>query len=145
MLHVDHCSSASNLARIWVIIVPLAEDKSQAVTVVPHAGSLIYGIIKDLLPLRDKFDQYVRDCCPKLCAYFPDKPSVAKMQTTAWGYLVDKYVDAYDFPSKFTVLELRIEGFILTLNGLMVHGGHWREESATGPVFRFHVEQHLYS
>ena len=63
-----------------------------------------------------------------------------EIQTMAWGYLVEKYANTYELPSEFTVLELRYRGFILTLNGLMVHGGHFRNEAVDSPVFRLHVD-----
>ena len=37
----------------------------------------------------------------------------------------------HDLPCKFAVLELRYNGFILTLNGLMVHGGHFRDATVS--------------
>ena len=98
---------------------------------VPHAGALVHGIYKRLVLLRSKFKTYVAACYSKLCAYFPKHPTISEMQTTTWGYLVEKYARMYDLPSKFAVLELRYNGFILTLNGLMVHGGHFRDATVS--------------
>ena len=90
MLHVDQCGCATNLPRIYVSIVPFAEDSSQATLVVPHAGALVYGIYKRLVLLRSKFKTYVAACYSKLCSYFPKHPTMSELQTMTWGYLVGK-------------------------------------------------------
>ena len=53
---------------------------------------------------------------------------------------MERYAQTYELPSEFAVLELHFQGFILTLNGLMVHGGHFRSEVVESPVFRLHVD-----
>ena len=141
LLHVDQCGRATNLARNYISVMPLTDDSSQGLLVVPHAGALIYGIYKDLVPRREQFNAYVASCYPKLCAYYPaPPPSLPEMQTMAWGVLFERYTEAYDLPPQLTVLELRYQGFIATMSGLTVHGGNFNEETIERPVFRLHVD-----